>query len=402
MSEKAEDARGISRSSKLLLLGGSLVLCLVILEAASRLLLPDRYFVWPPNLSATFDAGENIPHGIHFPSKLTINAAGMRGDLPDDSDTYRILAIGGSTTICVYLDDSKAWPFLTQEKTNQGLTDDRVWVGNVGRPGHRTVRHILQADKLLTQHPDIDMLVLLLGINDFLVDLSINQGTLRLPPEDPRRELALAFSVFPGWDDASPWYERNFIGRIRKLRAWRPLPEVGGLRPMDAKGEFVAALRRDRRNAGRILRDLPDLETRIAAYSARVNEIVDIALRHRVRVLLLTQPTLWSEALSPEERMLLWAGGPPLNARSEGADFYSVEALAEGMAGYNGALLEVCRARGVECLDAAALMGHDIELFYDDTHFTERGSAMLADLVSDYLLETPPLARPNGEAQKNP
>jgi hypothetical protein len=168
---------------------------------------------------------------------------------------------------------------------------------------------------------------------------------------------------------------------------------------MDEKGEFVAALRRDRQNAGRIRHDLPDLEMKLAEYAERVNEIIDIARRNEVRILLVTQPTLWSDTLSPAERKLLWAGGPPMGARSEGAHFFSVEALAKGMQDYNGTLLEVCRKRDVECLDAAAYMGHTTTVLYDDVHFNERGSAMFAGLLSDLLLETPPLNQENGRTR---
>ncbi|MBW2290428.1 MAG: hypothetical protein JRG90_21780 [Deltaproteobacteria bacterium] len=284
---------------------------------------------------------------------------------------------------------------------NERQDREHVWVGNVGRPGHRTTQHVLQVDKLLTQHPDIDMLVLLLGINDFLVDLLFNQGASQSASEDPRQNLLISFSVFPGWDDDSAWYARNLIGHLWRLRNWRPLPGVGKLKPMDEKGEFVASLRRRRQDAARIQRDLPDLTLKISEYAERLNEIVDIAARSEVRILLVTQPTLWSPSLSREERRLLWAGGPTED-RENGEPYYlSTEALAEGIQKYNDALLEVCRERGVECLDAAAQMERTTATFYDDAHFTERGSAMLARLISDYLLETPPLNRAEGRYRDN-
>jgi hypothetical protein len=402
MVEKGVEAENrVSWAQAVALVTASLLITMAIAEGISRLLIPNRYFVWPPNFSTTFDAGENIPHGISFPSKLTINAAGMRGDLPGETHEYRILAVGGSTTICVYLDDARAWPFLLQEKTNGKHGREHVWVGNVGRPGHRTTQHILQLDRLLTQHPDIDMVVLLLGINDFLIDLKFHQGFRRSASEDPHRNLLMSFSVFPGWDEDSAWYERNLVGRLRRLRSWQPLPGVGKLRPMDEKGEFVAALRRDRQNAGRIRHDLPDLTLQLAEYAERLNEIIDIATNSEVRILLVTQPTLWSESLTPEERKLLWAGGPISDAPSGEPYYLSVEALADGIQGYNDVLLEVCRKRDIECLDSAAAMGRTTTIFYDDTHFTERGSAMLAGLISDYLLETPPLNQANGRYRDN-
>jgi hypothetical protein len=402
MDEKQADAANrVSWAQAATLFGVSLLISLAVVEGISRLLIPNRYFVWPPNFSTTFDARENIPHGISFPSRLTINAAGMRGDLPGESHEYRILAVGGSTTICVYLDDARAWPFLLQEYTNERLGRDHVWVGNVGRPGHRTAQHILQLDRLLKQHPELDMVVLMLGINDFLVDLLFNQGPSRSASEDPRTNLLISFSIFPGWDEDSAWYERNLIGRMRRLRSWRPLPGVGELRPMDEKGEFVAALRRDRQNANRIRQDLPDLTLKIAEYAEHVNEIIDIATQNEVRILLVTQPTLWNASLSPKERSLLWAGGPIADAESGESYYLSVEALAKGIQGYNDVLLGTCRKRDSECLDVVADRGHTPTAFYDDIPFTERGSAMLAGLISNYLLESPPLNQATGRYRDN-
>jgi hypothetical protein len=65
--------------------------------------------------------------------------------------------------------------------------------------------------------------------------------------------------------------------------------------------------------------------------------------------------------------------------------FYSVEALAEGMAAYNGRLLEICRQRQVECIDLATLLPKDTTVFYDDAHFNESGAKQVARIVADYL-----------------
>jgi len=391
-SKNLDSGIQVRRVPAILVFVASLLLALIMLEVASRLLIPNRYYVWPPNFSTTFDAGDVIA-GVAFPSQLTINAAGMRGALPVDSHEYRILAVGGSTTICVYLDDSTAWPHLVKERMNAALGREAVWVGNVGRPGHRTVQNILQVDKLLGQHPEIDMVVLLEGINDLITDLSFNNSVRQAATEDLRQNLAMSFSFFPGWDDSTPWYERNLLGRIRALSAWRPLPGVGKLQPMDAKGEFVAALRSYRQAAGHFRSRLPDLSAERDEYAARLNEIVDIAERRGVRVLFLTQPTLWDENLSAEDRKLVWAGGPPLHRLRKGAAYFSLDALARAMKSYNETLLEVCRERGVECIDAASRMKRSSEYLYDDAHFTDRGAATLAGWITDHLLETGPLRR---------
>ena len=78
-------------------------------------------------------------------------------------------------------------------------------------------------------------------------------------------------------------------------------------------------------------------------------------------------------------------------AAGPGNEYYSTEVLAETMALYNGALLDVCRRRGAECVDLATALPRTPKIFYDDAHFTEFGAATVADHLAAYLLSTEPL-----------
>ncbi len=84
-------------------------------------------------------------------------------------------------------------------------------------------------------------------------------------------------------------------------------------------------------------------------------------------------------------------GGPPLMRAAPGEEFYSVSALAEAMSRVNTTLLEVCRERGIDCLDIAANLPRNSSVFYDDVHLTEEGARQFADRLSDFLLGLEPL-----------
>jgi lysophospholipase L1-like esterase len=373
------------------LFAASLATFLCAAEIPLRHALPDGYYVWPPNLQRVFRPDPEVIHGVTSPSQLTINAFGMRGEPLEGDYLYHVLAVGGSTTICVYLDDAKAWPFLLQERLNTVLGPRAVWVGNVGRPGHTTRQHVLQVEKLAQKHREIDAVVLMIGVNDLLIYLGLHADPSALRsarPADPHEELARAFSVFPGWEAEGPWYLSSAFGRLWQLRSWRPVENAPA---MDPEAAFLKRLREYRRRAASERRTLPDLREALSSYGQAVHRIVDVAEREGVRIIFLTQPTLWRPGLSAAERDLLWGGGPPLDRAGPGARYYSVEGLAEGMQRYNEALLEVCRQRGVECLDAAAALPRDTGVFYDDAHLTEKGSSLLADRLAAFLLEREPL-----------
>jgi lysophospholipase L1-like esterase len=370
----------------------SSVVFLAVGELLMRRYLPAGYYVWPPHFTRTFDAPPGVIPGVTHPAKLTINAFGLRGDPLPDEAAYRLLTIGASTTICVYLDDSKAWPYLLQQRLNQRLGAGAVWVGNAGRPGHATPQHILQVEKLLAQHPQVDAVILFVGIADQLVDVS---NTIRKSPSfasGHNDALRRAFSMYPDWDAESPWYLRNVIGRVARLRDWHPLPiQHDGVFAMDSEARFVTTIRGYRAAASRIRTSAPDLSEELAVYRRNLDAIVDRAVAAERRIIFLTQPTFWRAEMSPAEEALLWAGGPTFFHAGPGQEYYSTAVLAETMARYNDVVLEVCRDRGVECVDIASSLPKTAEVFYDDAHYTERGSAMVAERVAGYLLGSEPL-----------
>ncbi len=358
-------------------------------ELVSRAVLPDRYYVWPPGFTHVSEFEPGRRPGISGPSRLTINSDGVRGDPMGSGQRYRILAIGGSTTITT-LDDSEAWPYLVQQNVNAAIGRDSVWVGNVGRPGHTTAQHVLQVEILLEQFPQIDAVVLLVGINDLLMHL-ILRGTAFGEPPSRQDELRRAFSVVPAWDADVPWYRRSGIAHVLASAA-DGVPELIVNQPDLYRVERARA---HRRKASRYLPEMPrDLPGGLAGFAGHLNRIIDSAEIAGVRVILLTQPSLWRYGLGPSELDQLWMGGPPLNQLRDGAEYYSAEALAAGMLRFNLTLLRVCRERGVECLHVAKDMPRNPTTFFDDAHVTEAGARRLAGLVSHYLLSMPPLAEP--------
>jgi lysophospholipase L1-like esterase len=313
----------------------------------------------------------------------------MRGDSYDATYGYRILAVGGSTTICSVLDDAKAWPRLVQDIVNDERGAGAVFVGNVGRPGHTTVQHALQVEKLLAQHEKIDAILVLAGVNDLVIQLNIKRGFIKIDlnaTPDPATALRRAFSVIP----ATPkprWYAYSGLARwldTRRIQhASRESPVV------DAQGDMFLKQREYRKTTTNFVDELPDLTTVLVVYERKLNEIIDLAEARRVRPILLTQPSIWREDLPNDAEDRLWFGGPPLNQPQENGEYYSVRALAEGLAAYNQVMLGVCAARRVECIDLAREVPKEGDIFWDDVHYTDRGSRLIAETVANHLLNEP-------------
>jgi hypothetical protein len=344
---------------------------------------PEKFYVRRPNLHVTFTPREDIMPGVSGPSEFLTNSLGIRGDEFAENQQYRILVIGGSTTECVYLDQHKAWPYLIERRLRES-TGLNVWVGNVGVSGQNTRDHIVYMKYLLQQYPKIDAVLNLVGTND----LSINLSNPNYQPHFLERPGAETEAVRNAFYMRPSRFEKLLYRKTSLWNLWGVLQRayLPGSR-QDRRGEIYNKWRNDRKRAA-IVDQLPDLEPGLAEFRRNLNTMGDLAAAHAVRLIFLTQPTMWTEDLPARETAMLIKGRVAHPRREGRTEYYSVKSLAEGMARYNLVTLDVCRARNVECIDLAAKLPKDLTAFYDDEHFNDRGSEMVAEIVGDYLLAT--------------
>jgi lysophospholipase L1-like esterase len=372
----------------------SLIISIGLSEIVLRLISSGQYYVWPPGLRAIFRPAPDIMPGIKGESRFSINDHGLRGDPFSDNQTYRILAIGGSTTECVYLDDLEAWPYLLQEVLNTTAgSKRRIWVGNVGKSGHNTRNHIVQGEMLTRQYPKIDAVLLLIGVNDLGQRLSLDElyrpfsGVEKLTPSEYEALMDKSFSVWPRADLHSPFLKRTEIwrkGRAIKNRYLNPSKPTA---IQDDAAQIYKKWRMHRKMASSIRTTLPDLSSALEEYSRNVNTIIDHAKSKGIVVILVTQPYLWRSGLPSEEQSLLWTGGIGKYQEELGHEYYSIEALAEGLKMYNETLLRICHTKNVECIDLESQLSKDTSNFYDDVHFNESGSRNVATVLGEYLAQ---------------
>ncbi len=373
------------RTARLLLLLGSTLLAVLLGELVCRAILPDpdRYYIWRPGLVRVVTPTPGLMAGVEGPSRFTINADGLRSDSRGRGAALKLLAVGGSTTACTDLDDSEAWPRLLQDLLSARRGRPDVWVGNAGHPGHHTREHVLQVERLLIQHPDTDAVLLLAGVNDLQLRLSLGDA---FAPEDPsalsedrrRRLIMQSFEVYPEAAlGATNLLDRSVVWRhIQPLLAASPGGRQSAVSQLRG-GSMLARARRSRREAPR-LDALPDLEGALGEYRANLRAIAREARARGARPVLITQPALWRADLSPEEEALLWFGWAP-------DGFYTAAALAEGMDRYNRALLEVCELDDLDCVDLAARVPRRPAMFIDDVHFSEAGARRVAEVLDEAL-----------------
>jgi lysophospholipase L1-like esterase len=391
---------------------------LVCSEILLRFLIPPtkEFFVLIPHTRKVFEPAPDVMPGVGGVNHYVVNSRGIRGREfgPDDRE-YRILAIGGSTTECLYLDEAKAWTHVLQEDLSATRDGRRVWVGNVGRSGLRARDHVVQVKYLTPQYPRLDAILILVGVNDLTVALKQGDRFTASPPvtdrEAEKRQIRRAFLIAPGkindpqtdnWMRANaPWYKATAVWQVLS-RAKVALVNLvfENILAQDARGQVYARWRANRRSASSIIDALPDLRLALEEYRRDINAIVDVAQSLSVRIVFLTQPSLWRSDLTKEEEDLLWLGGIGEFQTEPNHPYYSSRVLAEAMARYNDILKQVCRSRNAECVDLAAEIKAARENFFDDAHFTEAGSRRVGAAVAKYFRDRPPHFQAEPAARK--
>jgi len=369
---------------------------------------PRAYFVLPPSTNWVGVPSPDVLPGVHGESHFRINRFGVRGrPFGDDSAEYRILAIGGSTTLCSALDDAETWTHLLEADLGQTVDGRRVWVGNVGRDGASTRDNVLHIKYLLRQYPRVDVVVSLVGVND--LGSALHQGWeyhLPTPITDSsaeRERLPRAFAQLPGrlQDPPSapqgvgptPWYKATALWQLgRRARAVlrssrsRTTDNVGGQKQL-------REARAVRQAAREWVDSLPPLEEPLIEYRRNLNAMADFAARAGARLVFVTQPSAWRRGMPDAQERLLWTGWigqQPATA----SGYFTSAALARAMVRFNETLLEVCSQRRLECVDLARVLPKDTTAIYDDVHFTEQGSRLVAQALVEHFRARPPFRRP--------
>jgi len=377
--------------SKSLLLCFSASLTLVICEVALQIVdrsNADGYYFHPPDFKTVLKPSPAITPGISGDSEFRTSSDGLRADERTPRNTYRMLAIGASTTICRLLDQSEAWTQLLQDTLNRNSRQQRTWVGNGGVSGLTTNHHVVALRHLPLRELQIDAVILLIGVNDLSIRLSRDSGWEPTSLEAPRVAYELLAQTFNGTVVANPdapLHERTGIWRLL-----RRVKRVTSGYLEDEHGRSYVTWREHRQHASERREQLPDLTSALDEYARNINSIIDISHQKSVRPIFLTQPTMWKADLPQSLDSLLWLGGIGDFQRERNRPYYSAAALERGMKAYNDTLLRVCRERQIECLDLSSTLEKDSTVFYDDVHFNESGARKIAETLTNYLLERPP------------
>jgi lysophospholipase L1-like esterase len=306
--------------------------------------------------------------GVQPKALHTKNSLGFRGPEPpaDWAAHLTVIAVGGSTTECYFLNDGTDWPAVLSRRLRPRFA--KLWVNNAGLNGHSTFGHqILLDDHVRKLHPDV--VLFLVGINELGRDqLSGFDGHFLLDGPDQRGNA--------DWRSIA----RKALNNSEVLNTLRVISR--GIRTQKMHFRDNAYVRFNPRDTtstppGAVAARRRELRPKLAAYARRLHRMLDTCQRAGIAPVLLTQPLLLGQGTDPLTgtdlaKFRMWNG--------ETGTLYWAHLDA-----YNDVTRAVARQRGVPLIDLARRMPRSTAYFYDEMHYTERGAARVAEIVATDL-----------------
>lgn len=257
-----------------------------------------------------------------------------------------VFCLGGSTTEFKGK-NNKGWPAHVQEVLKEEYNILGTDIHNLGRQWYTTLHTLINYQANLRQHKP-EVIIVMHSINDLLqnADTSyFSHGTFR---ED--------YGHFYGPVNRLISTKNYVQETLDKVRFWYHKPR-----------ETI------------VTENFPGL----VPFKRYLNTIIDLARVDGTKVILMTQPYLIKEDMTPEEKAKL----KMLNVETYGPKTrWSHMTVLRGMEKYNQAIAGVARERSVFLIDLDKVVPKTLDYFCDDVHYTEKSYDIIAKFIADEII----------------
>lgn len=361
------------------------LVCIVLAELFLAFIapLPDPYHKWkhhvvelnqyiriafPPDYEITTEAENGLP-GIQGQNTFTTNNMGFRGDTlvtPKPFNEFRIFMIGGSTTECLYLDDSHSINTVLQHYLQEHVNPDiSIKVYNAGKSGAASDDHIsMLAHRIV--HLEPDMIIVFSGINDLTKSIYdydylhyVDKSTVKMPVflslatefQIPRRAYYIMKEISPT--------SRDILERIT------------------LKTQYIEKI--ELRQSVPVTNEKPRVDSR--SYRNNLKSIIGIAQRHGIQLVFMTQQTTWNSSVDPNASHWHWM-------LHRNGKTYREDYMDEALESLNEVMREVSTEQSIPMYDLAKVLPKSLEFFYDDVHFNVRGASIVGKDLGKYIVQS--------------
>jgi len=344
------------------------LILLIITEVALSFfnIFPSDYYTGTPNSDFVWKINSDEITGINQDSKVIFDEYGARSISDFKDSKHKIAVFGGSTTACFALTQPKTWTALLENKLGNAY-----WVGNFGRPGNSSNHHILQFKHILDKEElsEVKTVLIMQGVND-LVGYLISPE--RYINSTRQQLMPVAFQHVPDFN--IPFYKKLTLYKLTR-RAKKNIAFY--FNHKDYLTKTVNDVKHLRKKST-LVNTLPELTSGLAHYEKNTQQLIDLAKAKNIRLIFISQATMWKPNLEEKYEELMITSGFANNEA-----FYSTEAFYNGMEAFNETLKSVCKKNNIDCINLQ--LPKTTESFYDDFHFNESGAQIASNQISSFL-----------------
>jgi lysophospholipase L1-like esterase len=365
MTSKRASQESGSLLPKLAVLSAALLICLLIFEGGLRIYNPiavplrANQIVLPVN--NRFETRNAANSKADPVVRNTYNALGFRGpDKPDDFEAYTsVVTVGGSTTACVTLDDTRTWPARLYEELKGQLP--KFWLNNAGLDGHSTFGHmVLLREYLADLKPDY--ILYLTGVND-VARRDLADWDAQLDPQ----HLSLTRKIVAA---------SELLSTLQVVtRTFRAI-DLGVNPNTDMNFAALPGVKVLASEEARLLTEHRDQY--VPQYGRRIRNLLRATLDLGIQPVVLTQPALYGDAVDPTLGIDI--------GELEYGDGISASTQWRILELYNDEARKAAHVLDVPLVDLARLLPKDSRYYFDWVHYSNEGAQKVADLLSTQLL----------------
>lgn len=351
------------------------ILSLAAVEGLLRLWRPPQLAVAGRNIALQKNTvtENNYPYdSAKIASHIIIrkNSLGFRGPEPplNFSDRLTLIAVGGSTTECVFITEGHTWTDVLSHQLRGSFP--ALWINNAGIDGHSTVGHTELMKQYVGQlQPDYALF--LVGINDMALAAGGKQDGI--PVVDSQGHSA-------GEVRATLWDRSLIVAWLRYLRSPK------GTHTVISTSDWIVQydIQSDGKRLPLTSADVAHYRQAVTAYRQRLETLMKLTRGYAIKPILVTQPAVYGSGIDDVTgvdlaRVAVSDFTEPGVTRT-GADKWLILQL------YNQATRETGEALGIPVIDLAREMPKSTAYYYDYVHFTDAGAAKAAEILGKHLL----------------
>jgi lysophospholipase L1-like esterase len=335
--------------------------------------LSNRYIEsqFQPNQRYVFYPEPDLP-GMAESTLFTTNNYGFRGsdiEIPKPAKEYRVFVVGGSTTECLFLDDSTQLTSMLKTYLNDNLPDSLEYkVYNAGKSGDKSYDHLAMISQRII-HLKPDLIIIFSGLNDLTAAIFEKDYTHRQ-----------VYDVNPdiNFITLTKYFLTQFQIPRRLYNIFQPIFDKPSDEEIQMEIAFKSNYKRliELRKSHPVSDNTPRID--IESYERNLMSIIGLAQIHEIDLIFMTQAVIWNSQIDKSATDRCWM-------TYKNGITYREDKLDEALHLYNDLVRQLSVRFNIPVFDLAEQIPKSLRYFYDDCHFNIHGADTSAKLLFDFI-----------------